>query len=68
MKPERLAEPSAIALITNALVVTAVLLIAIVGVGGASRAADPVPAARERPDRCPTVAEAEAATDGSASA
>lgn len=63
MKPERLAQPSAIALIFTALVVIAVLLIAIVGLGGAPRAADPVPVASERPDRLPTVAEAAAATE-----
>ena len=63
MKPERLTEPSAVALIFTALVVIAVPLIAIVGLGGTPRAADPVPVVPERADRLPTMAEAEAATE-----
>jgi len=61
MRPARLAEPGAVALIAVALVAIAALLIALVGIDGAPRAADARPAPRERPDRLPSVAEGEAA-------
>ena len=61
MKPERLAEPRAIALISLMLVAVAALLIALVGIDGAPRAAAAIPAPLERPDGLPTVAEGEAA-------